>query len=152
MAEQKRRSVPNLAPEPKRPWLQRRRRREAVPPREENDDQAGQQKDARAPRQRAGPVRVEHRQVRTLVDPPLTIRASASTIEPLVDLAEAGFGIACLPDFAVARAVGTGTLMIVLDRYVGMRGVFKALWPSSRHVAPKVRVFVDHMADALFRR
>lgn len=83
-------------------------------------------------------------------DPILTIRASASTIEPLVDLAEAGFGIACLPDFAVARAVETGMLTILLDRYVGMRGVFKALWPSSRHVAPKVRVFVDYMADNLF--
>ena len=85
------------------------------------------------------------------VDPPLAVRASASTIEPLVDMAEAGFGIACLPDFAVSRAVETGTLTTVLDRYVGTRGVFKALWPSSRHVAPKVRVFVDHMADNLFR-
>ncbi|WP_373928750.1 LysR substrate-binding domain-containing protein [Sphingomonas aerolata] len=84
------------------------------------------------------------------IDLALPVRASASTIEPLIEMAEGGFGIASLPDFAVARSVRAGSLAIILAQHVAVRGVFKALWPSSRHVAPKVRVFVDHMAANLF--
>ncbi len=84
------------------------------------------------------------------IDLALPVRASASTIEPLIEMAEGGFGIASLPDFAVARSVRAGSLAIILAQHVAARGVFKALWPSSRHVAPKVRVFVDHMAANLF--
>lgn len=84
------------------------------------------------------------------IDLALPVRASASTIEPLIEMAEGGFGIASLPDFAVARSVRAGSLAIILAQHVAARGVFKALWPSSRHVAPKVRVFIDHMAANLF--
>lgn len=84
------------------------------------------------------------------IDLALPVRASASTIEPLIEMAEGGFGIASLPDFAVARSLRAGSLEIILAQHVAARGVFKALWPSSRHVAPKVRVFIDHMAANLF--
>ncbi|WP_273728157.1 LysR family transcriptional regulator [Brucella gallinifaecis] len=74
----------------------------------------------------------------------------ASTLEPLIHLAENGFGIACLPNFAVAQQINDGKLVSILDHFMAEMGVFRVLWPTSRYLAPKVRVFVDFMADNLF--
>lgn len=73
-----------------------------------------------------------------------------NTIEPLIDLAEQGLGIACLPDFALRRQLADGTLVTVLADHTAHRGSFRLLWPSSRHLSPKLRVFVDFMAERLF--
>jgi DNA-binding transcriptional LysR family regulator len=40
--------------------------------------------------------------------------------------------------------------MSVLDGAVHRCGTFRILWPSSRQLAPKIRVFVDFMAENLF--
>ncbi|QNA85877.1 LysR family transcriptional regulator [Sphingomonas sp. So64.6b] len=76
--------------------------------------------------------------------------AVVNTIEPLIHMAEQGLGIACLPDFALRRQFRDGTLVAVLEPYVQHQGVFRMLWPSSRHLSPKLRVFVDFMAQNLF--
>ena len=80
----------------------------------------------------------------------LRTAATSTTIEPLVCLAERGLGIACLPDFAVRAQIEAGTLMSVLDGASRRCGTFRMLWPSSRQLAPKIRVFVDFMAENLF--
>jgi DNA-binding transcriptional LysR family regulator len=78
-------------------------------------------------------------------------RASVSSaIEPLLYMAERGLGIACLPDFAVHDRLATGALVSVLDDTVQHAGAFHILWPSSRYLSPKLRVFIDFMADNLF--
>ncbi|MBN9336094.1 LysR family transcriptional regulator [Devosia sp.] len=74
----------------------------------------------------------------------------ASTLEPLMHLAENGFGITCLPHFAVAQQLAEGRLISVLDNFTAETGVFRALWPTSRYLSPKIRVFVDFMAGNLF--
>ncbi|MBZ4399382.1 LysR family transcriptional regulator [Myxococcus sp. AS-1-15] len=74
----------------------------------------------------------------------------ASTIEPLIHLAEQGLGITCLPDFALRRQFAQGTLVKVLDSHLHHQGTFRVLWPSSRYLSPKLRVFVDFMAAHLF--
>lgn len=73
-----------------------------------------------------------------------------NTSAALMDVATAGLGIACLPDFMVGQAIGRGELVSVLDAHVVHQGTFRLLWPSSKHLAPKLRVFIDFMADALF--
>ena len=73
-----------------------------------------------------------------------------STIEPLISMAEQGVGIACLPDFAIGRQLREGVLVTVLDNYTDSSGTLRVLWPSSRHLAPKLRVFVDFLASNLF--
>lgn len=83
-------------------------------------------------------------------DVELPTTAVVNTIEPLITLAEQGFGIACLPDFALRRQLDTGTLVTVLDAHTHHSGTFRILWPSSRHLSPKLRVFVDFMAQTLF--
>jgi DNA-binding transcriptional LysR family regulator len=75
--------------------------------------------------------------------------ATANAIEPLLGMAEAGLGIACLPDFLVADAVAKGRLVAVLEAYVHDYRTFSILWPWSRQPLPKIKVFVDFMAQRL---
>jgi DNA-binding transcriptional LysR family regulator len=75
--------------------------------------------------------------------------AVATTLEPLIHLAEQGLGIAYLPDFAIGRQLREGLLVTVLDDYTDRSGPLRVLWPSSRHLAPKVRAFVDFLAANL---
>jgi DNA-binding transcriptional LysR family regulator len=82
----------------------------------------------------------------------LPVSAAVSTVEPLVSLAEAGLGIVCVPDFAIRKQLANGTLMTVLGEHIEHKGMFRAVWPSSRYIAPKLRVFVDFLAAHLFSR
>lgn len=75
--------------------------------------------------------------------------ATANAIEPLLAMAEAGLGIACLPDFFVEEAVATGRLVPVLEEFVGDYRTFGILWPSSRQPLPKIKAFVEFMAKRL---
>jgi DNA-binding transcriptional LysR family regulator len=75
--------------------------------------------------------------------------AVASTLEPLIYMAEQGLGIAYLPDFAIGRQLREGVLVTVLDDYTDHSGPLRVLWPSSRHLAPKLRAFVDFLAANL---
>ena len=75
--------------------------------------------------------------------------AMANAIEPLITMAEQGLGIAYLPDFAIGRQLREGTLVPVLDDYTDRSGPLRILWPSSRHLSPKLRVFVDFLAANL---
>lgn len=84
------------------------------------------------------------------VDLPVT--AVANTIEPLITMAEQDLGITCLPDFAVRRQLAEGSLVTILDSHTEHSGTFRLLWPSSRHPSPKLRVFVDFMAENLFSK
>jgi DNA-binding transcriptional LysR family regulator len=75
--------------------------------------------------------------------------ATANAIEPLLAMAEAGQGIACLPDFFVEDAIAEGRLVPVLDRYVSDHRTFAILWPSSRQPLPKIKAFVSFMTSRL---
>ncbi|MDP9631794.1 UNVERIFIED_ORG: DNA-binding transcriptional LysR family regulator [Ensifer adhaerens] len=78
------------------------------------------------------------------------VTAVSNALEPLIHMAEEGLGIACLPNFTVRRQMREGTLVSVLDNQLRRCGTYRILWPSSRHLAPKLRVFVDFMAANLF--
>lgn len=73
-----------------------------------------------------------------------------NTSAALMDVALAGLGIACLPDFMVRQAIARGELVAVLETHIAHQGSFRLLWPSSKHLAPKLRVFIDFMVEALF--
>lgn len=76
--------------------------------------------------------------------------AVSSAIEALLYMTERGLGLACLPDFAVRGQLADGTLISVLDASVRHTGAFRIVWPTSRHLSPKLRVFIDFMAETLF--
>src|SRR6476620_6212902 len=75
--------------------------------------------------------------------------AVASTLEPLIFMAEQGTGIAYVPDFAIGRQLREGLLVTVLDDYTDRSGPLRVLWPSNRHLAAKLRVFVDFLVANL---
>lgn len=81
----------------------------------------------------------------------LPVSSMASTLEPLINMAEAGLGVACLPLFTIGRQIADGTLVSVLVDHVEDVGEFRVLWPSSRQLSPKIQAFVKFMAENLFR-
>ncbi|PLP99594.1 LysR family transcriptional regulator [Cupriavidus pauculus] len=80
----------------------------------------------------------------------LPARLTANTVEPLIAMAEQGHGLAYIPNFLVRQQLADGRLVAVLPHYATDRKVFRAVWPSGRHMSPKIRVFVDFMARHLF--
>lgn len=80
----------------------------------------------------------------------LRVRGSltANNGDILAAAAADGLGIALLPRFIVADALAAGRLVPVLAEHepVGA-GVF-AVYPATRHLSAKVRVFIDHLAAA----
>jgi DNA-binding transcriptional LysR family regulator len=91
------------------------------------------------------PLRAEH----AGIESELPRTAVASTLEPIIFMAEQGMGIAYLPDFAIGRQLREGVLVTVLDDCTARSGPLRILWPSSRYLAPKLRVFVDFLAANL---
>ncbi|KAA9001916.1 LysR family transcriptional regulator [Affinibrenneria salicis] len=73
-----------------------------------------------------------------------------NSLDPQVCFAEQGLGIACVPEIAVRRQLRQGNLITVLDDDNHDSMVFHVLWPSGRHLSPKIRVFVDFIAENLF--
>lgn len=74
-----------------------------------------------------------------------------NNMEAMLMAAVDGHGIAYMPDFLVRESVRTGALESLLDAHTSDRGQFWALWQSSRHLSPKIRVFVDFIAERLFK-
>lgn len=83
-----------------------------------------------------------------ILSPPVTMICNTSTA--LMDVALAGLGIACLPDFMVRPSLSTGQLHLVLEQHIVHQGTFRLLWPSSKFLSSKIRVFIDFMAETLF--
>jgi DNA-binding transcriptional LysR family regulator len=75
---------------------------------------------------------------------------TCNNMEAVLSAAIDGHGIAYVPDFLVNQAIHEGRLQTVLDDHVTDQGQFWAVWSSSRHLTPKIRVFVDFIATRLF--
>jgi DNA-binding transcriptional LysR family regulator len=76
---------------------------------------------------------------------------TCNNMEALRAAAIAGLGIAYMPDFLAREAVDAGLLRTVLGAHLADPGQFSILWPSNRLVSPRLRVFIDHMAQSIFR-
>ncbi len=69
--------------------------------------------------------------------------------ETCVAAARAGEGIVMQPDFLVAEDIASGALVEVLAGFTaGELGIY-AVYPTRRHIAPKVRVLVDFLGQRL---
>jgi len=75
---------------------------------------------------------------------------ACNNMEAVLGATLLGLGIACMPDFLTREMLADDRLVSVLDAQLSVGGQFKALWPSSRHLSPKVHVFVDHLGERLF--
>ncbi len=81
--------------------------------------------------------------------PRLRTVLACNNMEAVLDAALRGLGIACMPDFLVSPLLADNRLQSILEGQLSAGGQFKVLWPSSRHLSPKVRVFVDHLGEQL---
>ncbi|MGY2161431.1 LysR family transcriptional regulator [Pseudomonas tolaasii] len=70
-----------------------------------------------------------------------------NTISALHAATLAGAGIACFTQATVRNDLAQGQLVNILPNYSLGERHYYALYPQSRHLAPKVRAFVDHMAE-----
>lgn len=78
---------------------------------------------------------------------PVRGRIRYSNAEACLRAAEAGLGLTCVPGFVVAEAVRSGRVVRVLSGFeTEPYGVY-ALHPQSRHLAAKVRVLIDFLAE-----
>jgi DNA-binding transcriptional LysR family regulator len=75
---------------------------------------------------------------------------SVNSFTLLRELAIAGFGIARLPRFVAAPALAEGSLRAILRGH-SLAQSFHALYPSSRHLSPRVRTFLE-VVDTEFAR
>jgi DNA-binding transcriptional LysR family regulator len=76
-------------------------------------------------------------------------RFSANEMRAVVGAAVAGYGIAQLPYQAAEASIGDGRLRHVLGDYTTPVGGLYAVYPSSRHVSPLVKAFIELAAERL---
>lgn len=80
----------------------------------------------------------------------LPVSMVCNDIETRLHFAVHGLGITYLPTFAVRHALADGRLRTVLDAHLVPRpDGFNVLWPSGRHMSPKLRVFIDFVTDRM---
>lgn len=71
----------------------------------------------------------------------------ANNAELLRDAAVKGRGIALLPTFIAGAALRSGALQTVLDDYRAPPLTLYAIYPPTRHLAVKVRLFIDFLVE-----
>ena len=67
----------------------------------------------------------------------------------LAQAAEAGMGIALLPNFIVEDALAAGRLVPVLCEWQAPPITINAVYPSARRVPQKTRAFIDFLVEQL---
>lgn len=67
----------------------------------------------------------------------------------LKDAALKGIGLVKLPDYYIANEIDNGSLVTVLSQFQEAQEGIWALYPHNRHLSPKVRLLVDHLALCL---
>ena len=71
----------------------------------------------------------------------------ANNAEVLCDAAVKGRGVALLPTFIARRALSKGELRSVLNEYRAPQLTLYAIYPPTRHLAVKVRLFIDFLVE-----
>jgi len=67
--------------------------------------------------------------------------------EVLRDVAIRGQGIALIPRFIAADALASGALTAILSEYVAPPLALYAIYPPTRHLSVKVRLFIDFLVE-----
>lgn len=77
----------------------------------------------------------------------VTGRLSLSNASACLAAAEAGLGIAYVPDFVCADSLAQGRVRPILAGDLPVATAIHLLWPSGRHVAPKLRALIDALVS-----
>ncbi len=79
------------------------------------------------------------------VDGPLRI----NNPDAIREMAEAGLGIALVPNFVAKDALATGSLCEVLKGRVALHWSILAVYPRRRYLPLRVRAYVDHLVEGI---
>jgi DNA-binding transcriptional LysR family regulator len=82
-------------------------------------------------------------------EPPLRGRLVSNGVLGLRDAARAGAGISLLPDFVTAPDVAAGALAHILPAWTMTRSELFAVYPSTRNLSPKMRVFLEFISSRM---
>ena len=82
---------------------------------------------------------------------PVTGRIASNSVDVLLRAAMAGTGLVQLPSYVLSNGIKTGALLPLLTGYEADNRNVYAVYPASRHLSPKVRAFVDFLAEILGR-
>jgi len=74
-------------------------------------------------------------------------RYSVNDLDLMVEAARAGIGIALIPEFACTADLGAGRLRRVLAEWCSTETPVHAVYPTARHLSPKVVAFVDALRE-----
>ena len=77
----------------------------------------------------------------------VTGRLAVNSMHMAREAAVAGLGIARLPPLTTAAAERSGALIEVLEEWRSPGGRIHAVYPTSRHLSPKVRAFLDVLTE-----
>lgn len=73
----------------------------------------------------------------------------ANSGQALLDAARKGIGIVQLPDYYVDPWIASGDLIPVLTKFQPTDEGIWALYPTNRHLSPKIRMLVEHLGRYL---
>ncbi|WP_138466475.1 LysR family transcriptional regulator [Poseidonocella sp. HB161398] len=76
-------------------------------------------------------------------------RLSVTAIEGARTAAQAGMGVAWLPDFILGRDLAEGRLVQVLAEEACESGEFFLVWPATRAMPRRLRALIDHLVAPL---
>lgn len=86
-------------------------------------------------------------------EPPITASARPVLLSDnagaLRDAAREGLGVACLPRFLVDRDLEEGRLALLLPAYATPEIAISVVYPTRRHLTPKIRLFIELLAERL---
>jgi DNA-binding transcriptional LysR family regulator len=83
----------------------------------------------------------------TTVDVSIEPRLAVNDFDMLHDAALAGVGVAMLPIFLCVAEIREQRLERLLKDWCSPRLVIHAVYPTARHLSPKVKAFVDHLRE-----
>lgn len=89
-------------------------------------------------------------QGRLAADFQLSTPIVCNNLETRIFFALQGLGIAYLPDFAIRQHLSNGRLIRVLSDCTEPDTTFRIMWPSGKHFAPRMRVFIDFLCTRIF--
>ena len=86
-----------------------------------------------------------------VVDVAVSGRLRANGVDVLLEASRAGLGLVLMPIWMVGDDIRGGRLRPVLSQYrvspTTIDAAIYAVFPASRHLSPKVRVFIDYLAE-----
>ena len=78
-----------------------------------------------------------------------SLHRSGSSSAALARFASSGAGLALIPRIEGESLAARGELVRVLPEYDQQGATASLVWPASRHLAPRVRAFIDHAVETM---